>query len=273
MAARPEAGLVMSGRDRPPDDQPDAPPVPPEVPAQRTPSADAAGADRGAFLTDVRPRRDYALAYRATVDAVYASYAGTQPEVAKENTDQPGERPSVVDKYPADYIPAAHEPPRVDGPYEQPEQWVRGINVDETLEGRDNNCGECARAACATWYGKPTAAAAISSPASLGESQARMEEWARQTSMPATMAEVGRRLDELGPGSSAIIGCQWTGRGGHWFNAFNDAGAVKAVDAQSALVGSWPPSEDEVDFDESRMMFSDAIFFDPDGKVLRNDHT
>jgi hypothetical protein len=86
------------------------------------------------------------------------------------------------------------------------------------------------------------------------------------------MAEVGRCLEKLGPGSSAIVGCQWTEHGAHWFNAFNDAGTVKAVDAQSDLVGSWPPSQDGVGFDESRMRFSHAIFFDPDGKVLRNDH-
>jgi hypothetical protein len=86
------------------------------------------------------------------------------------------------------------------------------------------------------------------------------------------MAEVGRRLEELGPGSSAIVGCKWDGRGGHWFNAFNDAVTVKAVDAQSDLASSWPPSQDGAGFDESQMKFSDAIFFDPDGKVLRNDH-
>jgi hypothetical protein len=99
-----------------------------------------------------------------------------------------------------------------------------------------------------------------------------MEEWAGQRFLPATMAEIGRRLEELGPGSSAIVGCKWIGRGGHWFNAFNEAGTVKAVDAQSALAGGWPPAKDELDFDERQMLFSDAIFFDRDGKVLRDDH-
>jgi Papain fold toxin 1, glutamine deamidase len=37
------------------------------------------------------------------------------------------------------------------------------------------------------------------------------------------MTQIGRRLAELGPGSSAIVGCDWADGGGHWFNAINDA--------------------------------------------------
>jgi len=85
------------------------------------------------------------------------------------------------------------------------------------------------------------------------------------------MAEIGRRLTELGPGSAAIVGCDWNRRpGGHWFNALNDAGPLKAVDAQYALVGPWPPSRQGVGFDEDMFRASDVIFYDPDGKVVRN---
>jgi hypothetical protein len=259
----------MLGTNCPGDDRWDAPDAGPDGAPDAPQPVSAAGADRGAVLADARTRQEYDLAYRATVDAIYAS---AEREAGRAIAERFEELPSVVDKYPADYVPATHEPPRVDGPYEHPEKWVRRINVDENLPGRDINCGECARAACSTWYGKPTAAAAISVEDSLGETPSRMEEWAGHPSLPATMAEVERRLEELGAGSSAIVGCKWNGRGGHWFNAFNDAGTVKTVDAQSDLVSSWPPSQDGVGFDESQMRLSDAIFFDPDGKVLRNDH-
>jgi hypothetical protein len=238
----------------------------PAVPDTSRPEAAGSRPDRGAVLTDAGFRQEHALAYRAKVDALYVR---AEPENVRGSADQPEVlRPNIVDKYPDEYQAAAHDPPHVEEPHESPKKWTRRINVDESLPGRDNNCGECARAACETWYGKPTAAAAIS----LGEPTSRMEEWAGQRSLPVTMVEIGRRLEELGPGSSAIVGCKWNGTGGHWFNAFNDAGMVKAVDAQSNLVGSWPPARSEVGFEESQMKFSDAIFFSQDGKVLRNDH-
>lgn len=266
---RPEAGLVMLGVDRPSDDQGDAPDTSPDHAPDASQSASTATADRGTVRTDARTRQEYALAYRAKVDAVYAE---AEREANRGSTDKVGDRPSVADKYPSDYQRATHDPPRVDGPHVSPVKWLRDINFDAALPGRGRNCGECARAVCDTWHGKPTAAAALADPRSGGEHVPRMEEWAGQRSMPATMAQIGRRLEELGPGSSAIVGCDWNRRGGHWFNAVNDAGVVKAVDGQRNHVGSWPPASNEVRFDESMMKYSDAIFFDPDGKVLRNDH-
>jgi hypothetical protein len=258
----------MLAVDRPGSDDREVPAVPD---TSRPEEVMASTPDRGPVLTDARLRQEYALAYRAKVDALYEQ---AEPDAARGGTGQSEvRRRNIVDKYPGEYQAATHDPPHVAEPHESPENWTRRININESLPGRDNNCGECARAACETWYGKPAAAAAISAANSLGEPTSRMEEWAGQRSLPVTMVEIGRRLEELGPGSSAIIGCKWNGRGGHWFNAFNDAGMVKAVDAQSDLVGSWPPVRGEVGFEESQMKFSDAIFFGPDGKVLRNDHT
>ena len=62
--AWPEAPLSMSGMDRA-GDGPD--PIP-DVPRRET----AGGVDRATILTEARARREFALAYRATVDAVYA---------------------------------------------------------------------------------------------------------------------------------------------------------------------------------------------------------
>ena len=66
-------------------------------------------------------------------------------------------------------------------------------------------------------------------------------EWAGRPPVRATMAEIGQRLEQLGPGSSAVVGCDRKGGGGHWFNAVNDAGRALAVDGQRNRVGPWPP--------------------------------
>jgi hypothetical protein len=85
------------------------------------------------------------------------------------------------------------------------------------------------------------------------------------------MADIKERLDKLGPGSSAIVGCDWKTGGGHWFNAINEAGTVQAVDGQKGRVEAWPPTLKGLRYDESRMRYSEAIFFTPDGKAVRDD--
>jgi Papain fold toxin 1, glutamine deamidase len=101
-----------------------------------------------------------------------------------------------------------------------------------------------------------------------------MDEWSGQPSVPASMTAIGKRLTELGPGSSAIVGCDWKDvNAGHWFNAVNDGGTLKTVEGQRNRVGSWPPVYREVGFDESMMRFSEAIFFNPNGKIVPNDNS
>ena len=103
----------------------------------------------------------------------------------------------------------------------------------------------------------------------------RQEQALAYRAEPVSIADIGHRLEKLGPGSSAIIGCDWSPPriGGHWFNAVNDSGTIKAVDGQTARIEVWPPSASVLGFDETMMKLSDAIFFTPDGKVARNDHT
>ena len=219
-------------------------------------------------------RLEHAAKYRAAVDAAYRASApgGGNADQQAERTDADStfESTSMVDKYPTDYVRTTHAPPNVDGRHESPNKWLRAVNEDENLPGRDNNCGECARAVYSTWYGKPAIAAALADPDAWGEPTPRMAEWAGVEPERITMAEIGHRLAELGPGNSAIVGCDWKDGGGHWFNAVNHADAVKTVDGQFGLVGRWPPSMSEVGFDESRVKVSDAIFFDQDGKAVPN---
>jgi hypothetical protein len=217
-------------------------------------------------------RLDHAAAYRAAVEEACKNGPGRAKEGRlRESADSAGQPPNMAGKYPADYERPAHGAPRVDGPHESPRPWLRDVNEDEARPGRDNNCGECARAVHGTWHGRPAAAAALADPDSSGEPAGRMAEWAGRRPVPASMAEIGSRLKELGPGSSAVVGCDWKGGGGgHWFNAVNDAGSVLAVDGQRNRVGPWPPTVRDLRFDEGRMELSDAIFFGSDGKVVRS---
>lgn len=178
-------------------------------------------------------------------------------------------RPDIASRYPADYVPSTDPPPQVDGPHDSPEKWAADVNPDRDAPGRDNNCAECARAVDSTWQGNPAAAAAMADPDAPGEPVARMSEWAGQAPTEATMSDIQQRLEELGPGSRAVVGFDREDGPGHWFNAVNDEGTIKAVDGQSGLVETWPPSVDGLGFDESEMANSDAIFSSPDGKVVR----
>jgi hypothetical protein len=200
------------------------------------------------------------------------SLHGEQHQPDKSPESRPGHL-DIHGRYPSDYKLAPDAPPpRIDGPHESPEEWADAINPDKNVPARRVNCGDCSRCVDSTWHGFPAVAAAVDYPRYLGENPARMTEWAGIKPVPASMADIKERLDKLGHGSSAIVGCDWkTGRG-HWFNAINDGGTAKAVDGQSGKVEAWPPTSAGLGFDESRMRYSDAIYFTPDGKVVRHDH-
>ena len=178
----------------------------------------------------------------------------------------------MAERYPGRYARPPDPPPRVDGPGEHPGQWVGDIYPGRDRRERPNNCGECARAVDTTWHGTPTTAAELVNRRVGGERPAVMSEWAGRSPEQASMAEIGRRLLELGPGSSAVVGFDRADAPGHWFNAVNYEGTVLAVDGQGARFQDWPPSRDGLGFDESEMSYSDAIYFTADGKVVRSDH-
>jgi len=259
----------MSGIDRA-GDSPDASG---DVP--RRESA-AAGVDHGTVLTEAPARRECALAYRATVEAVYEE-AG-RDAVARRPADSQAagnpvlERPDMAERYPGRYVRPADPPPQVEAPGEHPARWVDGIFPGRSRQEQPVNCGECARAADSTWHGVPAVAADLADRRRGGERPAVMREWAGLVPEQASMEEIGSRLRELGPGSSAVVGFDRKGAPGHWFNAVNHQGSILAVDGQSARFEDWPPSKGGLGFDESGMSYSDAIYFTADGKVVPNDH-
>jgi hypothetical protein len=193
---------------------------------------------------------------------------GSEPAVSSSDLPR-NEWSDPKNQYPNDYIRSTDPPPQVGGPHEHPENWVDDLNTPKTAAGRDNNCAECSRSVDNTWHGHATKPAAMADPYAGGEPIDRMTDWAGQAPAASSMADINQRLSELGPGSSAVIGCDWKTGGGHWFSAVNDGGTIKAVDGQSGAVEAWPPSRSGLHFDETMMRYSDAIYFGTDGKVVK----
>jgi hypothetical protein len=174
-------------------------------------------------------------------------------------------RPDVSKQYPDVFKEQDASALTVDRPHQSPETWIKDVNPGN---GR-NNCAECARAVQATWSGDPSAAATLNDRFAFGEPDACMPEWAGQESKPVDMQQVGDQVEELGPGSSAVVGFDRSQGSGHWFNAINDGGVIKAVDGQSGRIGPWPPAMKDLRFDESEMRAADAIFFDSSGVIIK----
>ena len=150
---------------------------------------------------------------------------------------------------------------RRQAPFESPETWVEDLNANGMDEiGRDLNCIDCARATEANWRGDDAVAAPLSDADLTGVSADRLEEWTGGALRPADLAEVEARLAEMGPGSSAIVASLWDEGGAHAYNAVNDGGVVKWVDAQLGEVSPWPPPY------AAKVDESIAIFIGPDGR-------
>ena len=146
-------------------------------------------------------------------------------------------------------------------PFESPEGWVRDLNGSGAdAPGRHNNCIDCTRAAEANWRGQDAVAAALADDNLAGVAGTRLEDWSGGRLVPADLDEVAERLQELGPGSSAMITSGWGQGQAHAYNAVNDGGVVKWVDAQIGEVSDWPPAyADAIDV-------SLVIWIDADGR-------
>jgi hypothetical protein len=99
-----------------------------------------------------------------------------------------------------------------------------------------------------------------------------MDAWTDGDRTPTTFDNIKDRLEALGPGSSAIVGVDWTAGGGHWFNALNERGVVIASDGQSGKTERWPPTHGDLGYEEIDCRAVDAIFVDPHGKHLTSNN-
>lgn len=176
-------------------------------------------------------------------------------------------------RHSGEYLPPSHTTPKPDvlEPFHDPREWVDRINPDPATPGRNNNCGECARATELSWHSVPAVSAAYGYPDSGGESDNRMEEWTGSQLRPMTFSEIGSKLTEEGSGGSALVAVGWRHGGGHWFNAVNYHGEVLAVDGQSGKVERWPPTEEGSGIDESLISESLAIVYDRSGRIIEGE--
>lgn len=146
-----------------------------------------------------------------------------------------------------------------EAPFESPETWVQDLNGGgpACAPGRRVNCIDTTRAAEANWRGQDAVAAPLKRPEHGGTSAHRLEDWSGGRLAPTTSEGIEQRLEALGPGSSAMIVTTWDTSGAHAFNAVNDAGVVKWVDAQSGSTSRWPPPYAS-HFDQLHAIFIDA---------------
>lgn len=146
-----------------------------------------------------------------------------------------------------------------EAPFESPESWVQDLNGGgpACAPGRRVNCIDTTRAAEANWRGQDAVAAPLGRPEHGGTTAQRLEEWSGGRLAPTTSNGIEQRLQGLGPGSSAMIVTTWDTSGAHAFNAVNDGGVVKWVDAQAGSTSRWPPPYAS-HFDQLHAIFIDA---------------
>jgi hypothetical protein len=157
--------------------------------------------------------------------------------------------------------------------FRSPRHWVGDLNPGHPEEpGRRKNCGDTSRSSEYTWRGKDTKALPINLAATAGggERVAVMDHWSSGDRVVVNFDGIQSRLEELGSGSSAIVGVNYKGGGGHWFNAFNDDGRIVASDGQNGKSENWPPGG-TVRVPETACSLVDAIFIDASGKHLTRD--
>ncbi len=155
---------------------------------------------------------------------------------------------TVWDRHPGEYgPPTAEQREALTSAWERsanPDSWAQYINPDKDNPGRRFNCADCTRAGESTWRGNPQVAAErLPGPDGRirGESPSRIEDWAGDRFQPASMKDIGERLDRMGPGSSALVAVKGDWGGGHAINGFNEGGTVQYRDFQRGTSGDWPP--------------------------------
>ncbi len=149
-------------------------------------------------------------------------------------------------------------------PSSDPSSWISDINsTGPTVPGRNNNCIDCARAVEARWRGQDATAASHLDPYAGGLPADLVTDWAGGSFRPIPdINDVAAQLDDLGPGSSAVVVSSWKSGGAHAYNAVNLDGRTVWADGQINQVGPWPPDYAD-DISQSWV-----VYYDVDGKPL-----
>lgn len=125
-------------------------------------------------------------------------------------------------------------------------KWIGEINpnYDEfDLESPySNNCGSCAYAVYQRLEGKPDSTADVG----IIPYNTDMEALTGMEQVSMSPGEIEKTLLDEGEGAHAIIGIDRSEGPGHWFNAVNVDGMVKAVDGQTGEITDWPPDYEDV---------------------------
>jgi len=182
--------------------------------------------------------------------------------------------------YPHEYVePPAHEPVAIE-PAGHPQELVEGVNP-RYGEGPEwqTNCVDCSRAVERRWRGQQEEASGRSEK--VGEDPAQLEEWAGQELAPTSEDDIVARLQEAGPGSSAIVVASWEAddlpdgmepvdqdRPCHAFNAVNHDGTVYYVDGQTGEYSPWPPTTNDPYFAGRTFETVEAVGWDEEGEPL-----
>ncbi|WP_194825879.1 toxin glutamine deamidase domain-containing protein [Nocardia sp. XZ_19_231] len=195
---------------------------------------------------------------------------GLSNSIAQAGQVSPPSLDEVDIGHPGLYDRAGNVAPTPVPPLQNPAGWIGSINPGYPhVTGTDNNCGDCTRASEMRWRGIEPQAGRNTDPHGDGEPNSCMDDWERGERITATFQEIQDTLSQLGPGSSAIVGVDWHGGGGHWFNAFNVEGVPMASDSQNSTLEPWPPSDQGVGYDESDARSIDVMYIDADGNHLR----
>jgi Papain fold toxin 1, glutamine deamidase len=180
-------------------------------------------------------------------------------------------RANLWDQHPGDYNPPNLVEERAIGdrktPFEDPSAWIGDINPEygPNRPDRQFNCADCTRAVERNWRGDSQVSAGLNG---YGELNDRTEVWSGDRFRGMDFDEIENRLNSGGHGSSAMIGVDWRGGGGHYFNAINHRGRILAIDGQSGRIEAWPPSVGGLGYDVSMITSSEAIVRDRNEKTV-----
>ena len=125
-------------------------------------------------------------------------------------------------------------------------KWIEDINPNfdefDIDSPYSNNCGSCAYAVYQRLEGNTDIVADAQNvpynedmESLTGMDQVSMSPW-----------DIEKTLLAEGEGAHAIIGIDRAEGPGHWFNAVNIDGVVKAVDGQTGEISDWPPDYGDV---------------------------